>query len=75
MGPYKLLHERVVNDPDDWDTLDGETDRGADHWVPMDLGGQKMSEVRGSELTKLVVPSMGLSVSKEIPLRVRLTRL
>lgn len=37
---YKLFQEWVVDDSDDWDTLDSQTNGGADHRVPVDLSYQ-----------------------------------
>ena len=59
---YKLIHEWIVDHPDDWDTFDCQADGGADHWVSVDLSVSKIgSKSEQGGHTKFVVPSMGLA--------------
>ena len=44
---YKLIHEWVVDHPDDWDTFDCQADGGADHWVSVDLSVSASQEEKG----------------------------
>ena len=61
---YKLIHEWIVDHPDDGDTFDCQTDGGADHGVSVDLSVSKIDHKRGKGgHTKLVVPSIGLKIS------------